>query len=383
MSYTITKAKSDLQGILHGTSVNKVTNILSVFNRAARQVLEDVDPQETKRKAQITTALFDQVYDYTAPSDLKGNKVIDIRPQINRTSADVFSQNYSANFDIFKTTDDGLLQIEFNEGIKTLRAKKDLTGFILVNDADSLTGNGTWAGTNDATSLTTDTLTHVSGSGSVKFNVSGATTTATLTNSTFTAVDLSGHEDEATEFFWLFIPSGTVITSVNLKWGSSSGNTWDRTVTAAFSGAFQTGWNQLGFAWNGATETGTPVSTAVDFLQVTIVYDGDVHTALRIDGFSSNLGQIFDIVYYSKFLFEDGTSGTWKEEASDDADLLNLDTESFNLFLFKSAEFASQQIEQLKDDTGYFANQYKMALNKYKGMYKSEIIRPQNTYYRM
>ena len=131
MSYTITKAKSDLQGILHGTSVNKVTNILSVFNRAARQVLEDVDPQETKRKAQITTALFDQVYDYTAPSDLKGNKVIDIRPQINRTSADVFSQNYSANFDIFKTTDDGLLQIEFNEGIKTLRAKKDLTGFIL------------------------------------------------------------------------------------------------------------------------------------------------------------------------------------------------------------------------------------------------------------
>ena len=121
----------------------------------------------------------------------------------------------------------------------------------------------------------------------------------------------------------------------------------------------------------------------MDFLQVTIVYDGDVHTALRIDGFSSNLGQIFDIVYYSKFLFEDGTSGTWKEEASDDADLLNLDTESFNLFLFKSAEFASQQIEQLKDDTGYFANQYKMALNKYKGMYKSEIIRPQNTYYRM
>lgn len=383
MSYTITKAKSDLQGILHGTSINKVTNILSVFNRAGRQLLEDVDPQETKRKAQIATALFDQVYDYTAPSDLKGNKVIDIRPQVNRNLTDMFSQRYSSDFDFFKTTDDGLFQIEFNQGVKTLRAKKDLTGFILLNDADTLTANGTWAGTNDVTNLATDSLTYVSGSGSLSFDVSGATTTATLTNSTMTAVDLTEHVNQATLFAWVYIPSGMTLTSVNLKWGSSAANTYDRTVTAAFNGAFQTGWNQLGFAWNGATQTGTPVNTAYNYLQVTLTYDGDAHTALRLDAISSNLGEIFDIVYYSKFLFTDGSTSTWKEEASDDSDFLNLDTESYNLFLFKAAEYASQQIEQMKDDTIYFANQYKSALSKYKSMYKSEVQKPQIAYYRM
>ena len=124
MAYTITKAKDDLDGILKGTTTNKVTNIFSVFRRAAFKVLEDVDPQETKRTAPIASAIFDQVYDYTAPSDLKGDRVIDIRPQIGRTPADNFSKSFSAQFDLNKMREDNLINVAYNSGTKFLRIQK-------------------------------------------------------------------------------------------------------------------------------------------------------------------------------------------------------------------------------------------------------------------
>lgn len=382
MAYTIASAKSDLEGILHGTSVNKVTNITNLFNRAARQFLEDCDPQETKRKSQIASALFDEIYDYSAPTDLKGNKVIDIRPQVNRGLNDNFSQTYSAQFDLYKERTDNSIQVAFNQGVKTIRIKKAITGLIAINENDSTTANGTWAGTDDATNLTSDSLVYVSGSGSVNFDVSGATTTATLTNSTFADIDLTDHDEQSVLFAWMYFPDSSTITSVQLRWGNDSSNYWASTNTAAFSGAFQNGWNQIDFDWNGATETGTVDPAAIDYLQVIVTYDGAADTDLRLDSVSSNLGNIYDIVYYSKYLFAN-SSGTWQEETSDDTDTVNLDTESFNVYLYKVAEMASQQIEQLKDDTNYFKKEYMSALRRYKNMYKSEVMKPRNFYYRV
>jgi hypothetical protein len=68
---------------LHGTTLSQVENISGVFNRAARQLLLDIDPQETKRIEQLASPIFYQVYDYAPPADLKGQKIIDIFPQVN------------------------------------------------------------------------------------------------------------------------------------------------------------------------------------------------------------------------------------------------------------------------------------------------------------
>ena len=382
MSYTIAQAKDDLEGVLKGTSINKITNIYPLFDRAARQLLEDADPQETKRRAQIANAIYDQVYDYAAPSDLKGNKIIDLRPQVNRSLKDDFTQNYSEEFDLRKLTEDNLLQVTFNQGVKTIRIKKALTGAITVNEVDGITTNGTWVGSNDAGNLSSDTLNYVSGGGSVRFNLDGATTTGTLTNSTFTAVDLSDHEDESSLFLWTYLPVASVLTSLALRWGSSASAYWTDSATTPHSGSFLNGWNLVRFDWNGATEVGAPVSSAIDYLQLIITYDGNPETDLRLDNVVSNLGQIFEIEYYSKFPFANA-AGTWQERTTADTDTVNLDVESYNLFLFKAAEFASQQSEMSKDDTTYFANQYLRALRRYKGMYKGEILKPRSYYYRM
>ena len=43
----ISDVENELQGILHGTTLNQITDLYGVFNRAARRVIGDVDPQET------------------------------------------------------------------------------------------------------------------------------------------------------------------------------------------------------------------------------------------------------------------------------------------------------------------------------------------------
>src|SRR5690348_1761998 len=98
MSYSILNLKQDLTGIIHGTSLNQIQNLNGVINRAARQVLMDVDPQETKRWTQFVTPIYDQVFDYAVPTDLKGNAIIDIFPQVERTLRDVYLQRYNQTF---------------------------------------------------------------------------------------------------------------------------------------------------------------------------------------------------------------------------------------------------------------------------------------------
>lgn len=382
MSYTIANAKTDLEGILKGTSTNKVRNISDLFSRAAREVLLDVDPQETKRTAQIASALFDNVYDYTAPSDLKGNKIIDIRPQTGRVPSDHFSQVYTKEFDRFKSESSNTFQVTSNNGLKRIRIDANIGDLIVINECESVTANGTWVGSNDATNVTTDSQTFASGTSSVNFDVSGATTTATITNSTMEQIDLTDHDEQSTLFAWFYFPDSTAITSVQLKWGNSAAAYWASTATSAFDGAFQNGWNLLSFSWNGATETGSVDPETIDYVEANITYDGDADTDLRLDSITSNLGKIFDIEYYSKFLFRT-SGGTWQETTSSDSDIVNLDTESYNMWLFKVAEFCAQQIEQIKDDVSYFKNEYMRSLRRYKAMYKSEVEKPRGSYYRI
>ena len=56
--FSINSASQELQGLLHGTTLNQIEDIYGVYRRAGSQLLLDLDPQETKVIAlnwQITT----------------------------------------------------------------------------------------------------------------------------------------------------------------------------------------------------------------------------------------------------------------------------------------------------------------------------------------
>lgn len=345
MAKTISTFKSELQRKLRGTSLARVADPFSTIGEAAGNVLAQIDPFETVRIAQIPNAVHDDVYDYTAPSDLKGTKVIDIRPQTKRQVSDNPSMQPLQPFDQRKRVNDDKFTIQVNSGVKSLRYTKNISPAPTVLHAmNSITANGTWAATADASNLTEDGLNFISSGKSLNFDVTGASISGFIENSTMSQVDLSEQDEIAQMFIWLFVPDTSAFTSVALRWGNDTSNFFSRTATSPHDQtAFKTGWNLVAFNWNGATETGTVDTEKIDYLRVTVTYDGVADTDFRVDNIVASNGEIYEIVYYSKSLFQNA-SGTFLEIPTADTDTINLDTDSFNILLYETARLVSEEV---------------------------------------
>ena len=383
MSFLISDLKNRVEPKLHGTTINKVGDFYGLCLEAAGNVLLKIDPRETIRIQQITNALYDQVYEYVAPTDLKGDAIIDIRPQVSRSVSDKFSQFKSEEFDVYKSN--GGIHVQNNSGVKTLRLSKSLSNTALLDDANSLTDNGTWSAGGNAINFAADSLNYVTGSASLKFDISASGSTAYIENSTITAVDLTNYVNTGAVFVWVYIPSTSIITSVDLRWGSDSSNYYNRTVTATQDNtALVTGWNLLRFDWSGSTQTGTPVTTAIDYVRVTFNYSGTATTSCRVDNIIVKLGSIYNIQYYSKYLFQN-SSGTWIEKPTADTDVINLDTESYNIFFYELMELVAQEIqaEDASFDVDFWKSKKKDVWETYMQANKSERKKVRSTYYRI
>lgn len=387
MSYSLNNVASDLSAILHGTNLNQIESLRALYDRAARQVLLDVDLQETIRVQQTTTPIYNQVFDYAVPVDLKGNKIIDILPQVNRTPSDIFVQDYNQQFDITKIwTGQDQFTILFNTGLKTVRiAAPNLTAPVLINQASSVAENGTWTAGGSATNLRVDNVNFVIGAGSLMFDLPAAGSSGYLENSTMDPLDLEEWVNQATNFLYTFLPSASAFSSVTFRFGSDNSNYYSLTATVNQQNtAFVNGWNQCQYLWSSMAVTGTPDQNNLDYIRVTWAYDGTAQTAVKLNNIFTALGTILNMEYYSKYLFRNATTGAWQENVLDDSDLVNLDTESYNIYLYQVVYLALQQQQGLDAtlfDANYFKELYLNSVKRYKSMYKSQVQIPQTTYY--
>jgi hypothetical protein len=381
MSKTIADLRSDVSRKLHGTSINKVQGEYEVYNEGAREILNDIDFYETKRTQQITNAIYADVYDYTLPTDLKGNKIIDIRPQVNRGLEDYPVQTYGMNFDRRKETQN--FTIKDNSGVRSLRFNSGASGATEVHNCDSITNNGTWVVGDDATNLTEDTLNYVSGTGSLNFDVTGVGTTASLHNITLDELDLSDNENNSAFFMYVYMPS--IVTNATFTWGDDlTSNYWSDTITAPQYNSFVVGWNLLRFDWDGATKTGTPDSSKVKAIKLSITYDGVFDTDYRLDRIIVPRGTIYEVEYYSKYLFKT-SAGVWKEECSGLTDEIALDLEGYNILLYKVLELIAPQVfaEDASFDYSLYDKKYLTSKFRYQQKYRSEVRQPRTYYYKI
>lgn len=388
MSYSIQDSNADLEAVLHGTTTNQIEGLFNLYNRAARQLLLDIDPQETKRTTQFTTPIFNGINQYPLATDVKGNRLIDIRPQVNRTNRDIWTQQYNQAFDVarqqcFSSTN--MFTMNFNTGLKTILINAPfLPAPIIPNQASSITANGTWAVGGSASSLAVDNQNYVYGGGSLSFTLpSGA---GYLENSTMTALDLTTYLNQGTWFIWVYMPTGSQFTSVILRWGSDSSNYYSVTATQTQQGtSFVNGWNLISFTWLGATVTGSPVITAIDYLRVTMNTTA-IQTGAKLNYIIVELGNYMEYEYYSKYLFRSATTGAFQETVTDVSNLINLDTETYNLFFNLVASLATQQkqgLDALFYDGSFFAQKYAEGIAKYRLLYKSEAQKPMTNFYRL
>ncbi len=388
MSYSVQTLKGDLEGVLHGTTTNQIQNLDGVINRAARQLLLDLDPQETKRTVEFVNPIFNTVYDYPIADDVKGNKIIDIIPQVNRIPRDTWMQGYNQAFDVAKSnifTLANMFTMNFNTGLKTIRINAPfLNAPIIINQADNIDDNGTWDVNGNASNLTVNNTNFAQGSGSLQFDIT--TGLGGVYNTTMSAVNLEAHLNQSSLFTWVYVSTGADLDGVVLKWGSSPSDYYSVTVTENQQGnSFVNGWNLCEFVWDGAAVVGTPDVTAISTVEVDLAVSSDM-TACKVNGVNSILGSILSYEYYSKYMFRDAITGAFQETVTDDSNLINLDTESFNLLFNQVAYLATQQqqgVDATAYDGGFFKNAYDQGIIKYKSMYKSELQKPQSIYYGM
>ncbi len=390
MAYNVGQVKTDIIGMLHGTTSNQIAGFNNLIYRAARRVLRDCDPQETKRIMEFTNPIYSQVYDYPIPVDLKGNKIIDIFPSVQRLPTQVANQDYNQQFDLNKLWSlANQFTLQFNSGVKTIRLLwQALPAPISFNLASEVSQNGTWVVGGDATNLQQNNVNYIAGGSSLSFDVTGATGIAYLENSTMTALNLSDQVLQGAEFFYSFLPTASNFTSINLRWGSSASNYWTRTMTVNQNNTvFQNGWNLMQANWSGLTAVGSPVATAMNYLRVTWNYTPTTTmNGVLLNNITSQLGSILNISYYSKYLFRDAITGAFQETVTDDSNLINLDTESYDLLTYCAAWMAVQQqqgMNALKYDGPWTEKNYMDALTRYMQMYKSEVQKPGQPYYKM
>jgi len=383
-------SQTEFYAIVNGTSHGKFAQVQDrqvVSNRAVRYVVGDVDLRSHKRSAQLSPNMYADVFEYAAPTDLKGEKLIDFRRQVNRPHNEHWLLVDDVDFDRKKNVSHYRVAIRDENFGKLLRIDGlDNAKSKSLHTCESLTSNGTWAATADASNLTVDNDNYITGGGALNFDMAAGAATGYIENSTMTQVDLTDYDEIGSIFVWVFIPDysdaeADTVTNFILRWGNDTSNYWSRTVTTNNEGAtFRDGWNLLRFDWNGATETGTVAPATIDYLRLTVTKSTSLaaDTDWRVDNFVARIGEIYDVVYYTKYGWQTSALA-YIEESTASTDLVIADTEEIEGIAFKAAELAAQELKEY-DDMKMHRFDYETWKQKYESNNPSEALKKRREY---
>lgn len=345
MSYSISEVENNLVGLAHGSSLNKVRNKYHLMERAAANVIAKIRPLETMRVATLASTVHDAQLDYALPADF--GSLIDIYPQVSRQVTDRGSRIHPLEFDRTQTLSDQVFSIEGKGGSKVVRINWNVETPVYLSTVNDVDDNGTWSAVGTSTNIVQDKVIRVSGSGSVRFDM--AATGDGIQNTTLSAIDLADSDEVADNYVYFYIKDSTELaklTSVQATWGNDlTTNYWTGVAqTAQVDGtAFRVGWNLIKTPWSTATETGTVAPATID--SYSLIFNAtSAIVDIRVDNILFSVGHPFDIKYYSKFLFQN-SSGTWKSQPDTGTDVVVLDSDAYNIFLYECLDEIAHQVE--------------------------------------
>lgn len=378
--YSYTNFKSALNDQLHGKN-SAIIDLRGLINRAVREGSQFVDLRSTKRKAQLSPGIYTQVYNYAAPADIKDDAIVDVQRQLNRSED--FYLTTPEQFDIRKTHDKNMLAFDDYNGMKMLQISTEVqTLETILNECESITANGTWVASGDATNLAVDTVNFINGSASLKYDLNAGGTTATITNSTQTQVDLTSYNGQSI-FVYQRIPLITLLTSFTLKWGSDSSNYWSKTVTTTHEGlSFFLGWNLLRFDWP-SSSTGTPDISKIDYLQLIINKGAGMVASVNwnTDFFVARIGDIHNVLYYSRYLWQ-SNAGVYIADSTADDDVVVAEADEFDYLVKYCARIGAQVARLEVVERKEILDESNTAIELYKTRHMSERKVLINDYYR-
>ena len=379
--YTRADLKSRVNANIHG-KIGMLVDDEATLNDAVREYLK-IDPRSTRRKSALTPNLYNGVYEYAVASDLDGYKLIDIPAQAKREDGQFFLIP-SEEFD--RVHPKGAIAIDDYNNTRILKINSRVDSKLLViSELDSITsGGGTWSAFGGVTTVETDTDDFVHGAGSVSFDINATSaTTAGIVNTAINSINLTDYlGGNGSVFVYARINSTTNLTNYILRIGSSSSAYYSKTVTARHDGtAFVAGWNLLRFDLSSLTATGVPTDTAIRYiaLYMTKTTGKISESDYKFDYLTLMKGKFHDVKYYSKYGWT-SSAGAYKENSTDDSDLLVADTDEYNLIIEKASQVAADEVDEDATATKYEAR-YKEHVKQYQQRNPSEAKVMTNEYY--
>ncbi len=302
-------------------------------------------PDSTRRLGAINNSLQELYAEFDIDSG-KREKILYVVPDgnpINITSAvpdfkkaaDLRFLAPNRHTEQFSQIDDDMFSVHIGEGRRVNEYAIDYSDgklFCKVNtdsgptsaqlhNMGDLTANGTIAlgATSDAVNLVVDEVVTLTQSSNIKFDVDVSNSVnnyALIDITDFSDVDLTDYVGFGKFRFYMYIPSITELSSIELYWGSDSSNYYSKTTTTQADGsALAVGWNFIEIDASGATETGTVVDTAIDYLAIKVNYTASYtdQTGFRVESIAMYLPQAMKLSYFTYYLSQT-SAGVFQEE---------------------------------------------------------------------
>lgn len=337
MLHTVLELKNSVAGMLSGIDLNNIEALNAGLERAARTLVQKADVPEACITQNIT--LYNGVYDYECDPRIFGTAINDIRPQgVTRNPSDFVYKRPGELFDRTKSyvMNGTTATFEYVSGIPIIRIVTNQTiPQIIIDPMSETTG---WVAAGSASGLTQDNAIYYHQPASLRFTLTGSSA-GTLTKTLSNTVDLSSYENVGVAFLAIQIPEGataTNLTSIQLKLGSDSGNYDSVTETEGFLGAWVSGeWLLVAFDFVGASSTGTPNWSAIDYVQVTLNHTG-TFTNFRVGGLWISQPTQAQILCQSAAIFKAGTSAA-TTTITTDTDTIILNDPAYTIYEIESA----------------------------------------------
>lgn len=379
--YTYAALALNVQGMVTGDI--GVSDLLLHINAGVRDVLSDVDIRSSIRRSALAPNMFDEVYQYTCPTDLKADKIIDVQPQKGRGRFDQWDLLTEEEFDRRKSDrreDEYGDEINFKDNsmgdnivaILTRDMVRKILLSRLVDDHEIVIADfdavGDWVLYGDGTNLTADLDNYIKGSGAINWDISAAGgVTAGIYNDDLDAFDISDYKSLGSVFVWAYITSATNLTNFILRIGSSSTVYYTITITTNNEGnAFEAGWNLLRFDFANKVATGTPTDTAITYVALYMTKDGAKisETDYRFDWLTMKRGENYWLKYYSKYLWQ-SNAAVWIENSTATTDYVNADTDEIELIQTKIAERLQRYVLKDSKEADVRKREYEEKKQKY------------------
>lgn len=400
-SYPYSIVRRVLNTKIHG----RLTNLLSgdtgdtnierdLVNSAVRTALSDIDFRGNIREVVLTPNLMDNQYDYALPTDVKADKIIDLRPQNtdSRGEFETYDLVSPEEFDRRKKVEKGLATILNDDLTRTLRVAADIEDQTLVLDRFEDTG---WRSfdtdaVNDS-DVKADNDDYIEGNGAVRFQTDTTDSTDSaigIQKTDTSAVDISSYLARGSALVDARITTyDTGIHQLTLRLGSDSNNYYQVSDSNQNDcSSFVTGWNKVRFDFQNKTTVGTPTDTAVDYRALFWSRDTTTVALLHLNdtdwGFDNLIlkrGKYYLLSYYTRNVWQD-TAFNVNENSTHDSHALLVQNDELEVIMAKAAEYASQYLRD-NEDVKYWRGEYERLKNAYLMSHPSQANVMTSTYY--